>query len=170
MTATIEGGRKGRAAGASSEGLVLAQGERYYVQGLARLERVGTPMAGWGRFMRPTQGAGCDFRGVLAGGRAIVLEVKSTSAASLPLREGKGSTIRPGQAVQLSWASALGAWAVVVVRIRARWWVVEWPAWLEAVAFAEEAGRASLSPEMLSEAGTEVSVDDGRPMWMEGLK
>lgn len=161
-------GRAARAHGASAEALVLAQSERYRVEGRCYLERIATPArsVGGGRQVY-TQGAACDFRGILAGGRGVCAEVKSSSRPSLSLYRHGEPVLSRSQAAQLSWYHALGGLAWLLVRTSAGWWRIDWSAWDEAVAEADAAGRASLGAAALDWHGHRLPLDGERPLYLD---
>ena len=129
-------GRRSRALGNAAEAQVLAVGALYAARGVAVIWKRPTPMRqigsmdGHGRFQAVMEvGAGCDFYGVIRGGTAFLLELKSTVGARLPLARRGQPTLKPEQAAELDAMHALGGLALVLVRVRDGWWLVHWPAW-----------------------------------------
>jgi hypothetical protein len=172
MTAnTSRAASTSRRNGLSAERQVLAAVERYSALGIAWLKRVETATAfSRGGALRPTQGAGVDFIGLLAGGRCCAVEVKSTASVSLPLEVHGTASLRPRQRVELSWVDALGGLALVLVRTRAGWWRLTWEGWDAALALADAAARASLSPAIMDECGRRLECAVTAPLFLEGLR
>lgn len=178
-------GRAAKAAGDSDEARVLGAARCY--SGRVSIRKMPTPVVRLraSRGLRPGQfvavydpdGAGCDFRGEMQGGRAIVFEAKGSSTASLPLRRKNGKpTLTDRQRAELQEAHHLGAIAAVLVKVTRtvsgrpapEWWWLSWPAWKEAerLAMADRGGR-SMSPEHMEQAGgVRCGVQaDGAPDW-----
>lgn len=163
-------GRAGRARGERAEDQVLAACARYLAEGQAWIVKRPTPIrplaspGPGGRFPAVFEAkAGCDFVGVLAGGRAVLVELKTSSGPSLPLARHGKPVLGPAQAAELEAVHQLGGLAAVLVRLVAtragrpveRWFFVEWPAWQAAVAQAEAEGAASLGQGRLAACGVE---------------
>lgn len=125
-----------------------------------------------------------DYKGTVAGGRSCHLEVKGSATTNLPLEGPKGPTLRPEQARDLAQAHELGAHAAVLVCVRGlrpagrkpgpppgrRWYLLRWPAWLDACAAAAAQGAKSLSHEVLGRAGTVCPDEHGWPDWLAALE
>jgi hypothetical protein len=141
-------GRRANRAGSAAESTVLHWCGVYRAQGLAWVERLPSDIrivraAGQMRAL-PVAG-GLDFAGAISGGRHVAIEVKSASGPSLPLmRHGKPALL-PQQRIRLSWLYACGALALILLRLRGEWVVLDWPAWMMAEEEAHLSGCASVS-------------------------
>lgn len=156
-----QAGRTARRAGESHEERILAAARRAGVD----LRKMPTPvrMVGpkgpGGAFLAVYEsGAGCDFRGVLPGGRALVMEAKGASTASLPLaRKDGGPTLSRTQRDELEGAAQLGAVAGLLIRVQPAsgevWVWLPVAAYVAAEAAALAEGRRSLSAEAMVAAG-----------------
>ena len=116
----------------------------YRERGLAYIEKTPEPM-------RPTRNLGNwrfeahfvgraqpDYKGTLRGGRAVVLEAKAASGASI-----RRERVTAAQMEALETHSRLGALALVVVWLEGRGiYAVPWELWRD---MKEKTGRASLS-------------------------
>jgi hypothetical protein len=103
-----------------------------------------------------------DFVGYLHGGRALLVEVKSTSAKRLGLHPHGKPLITEPESLALTGALSAGAVAVVLARTADGWWSIEWDLW--------EDDGTSHSAMKLDRIGYRVPVVDGLPMflhWME---
>ena len=164
-------GRKARAKGDRFEAVVAAKHAWYAAEGRALVYKRPTPIkpigpASKGAFRAVWQEkAGCDYGGAVAGGRAVLLEVKGSSSASLPLDRGaRGPTLAPLQADELDLADRLGAIAGVLVAVSpaagVRWFFLPWRRWCVAVEEARATERASLGVELLERHGFAVPPGD----------
>lgn len=173
-------GRVARAGGERAEDQVRAANRRYAAEAAAWVKKRPTPV----KVLGPVQGgrfracweakAGCDFAGVLAGGRGLVMELKTSSGPSLPLAQRGKLTLKPSQAAELEQVHQLGGLALVLVRLVVTrdkrpvpvWVRLDWPGWCAAVAAAEAAGAASLGLQVLLAEGVLVEV----ARWLVGLE
>jgi len=171
---SIKTGRTARSNGEADEQLILRMGRRYFRDNLASIEKVGTPFQVTGRRGKKVEGflakgACCDFRGVLAGGRGLIMEAKGTQEASLPLYRHGEPILHEDQAEQLHEAWGFGGLALLIVRVRERWWVLTWLQWRDAKAEAVEAGRKSISPKTLDRYGRRCPLVEGAPDFLKAL-
>jgi len=161
-------GRKARAVGNRFESVVEAQHARYAAQARALVYKRPTPIKpiGGGSPFRAVwlEKSGADYGGVLNGGRAVLVEVKSSGTASLPLKRHGKPTVGPKQTRELGTADALGAIAGVLVAVTPaageRWFWLPWRRWLAALDAADAEGRASLGCDLLDAHGFEVPPGD----------
>lgn len=180
-------GRRGSAAGAAAEDLVLTAARHYAAQGRLAIDknhprvvvvRVNKDASFTGRWAGK---APCDYSGNLASGRALHLEVKSTAETCLRLTVRDGPVLRPEQARWLAERAALGALVAVVVRVATgatrrkpgpahRWFTLTWRGWLDATAAAAAEGAKSLSVALLTQHGRECPFDAGWPDWLAALE
>lgn len=167
--ASSAAGRSARRGGLSAEKQVLAAIERYAATGAAWLRRIETPCAyARGGAVHHIEGAGCDFVGLLRGGRHVAIEVKSTGRPSMPLEAHGKPTLSAVQRVELSWCSALGGLGLILIRTSLRWWACDLATWDTMLALCAETGAASLSHALLGEYATDCGYPDGRPRFLEG--
>lgn len=161
-------GRKARASGSRFEAVVEAAHARYAAENRALIYKRPTPVkpiSGGSPFRAVWQEkAGADYGGALHGGRAVLVEVKSSSTAAIPLKRRGKPTVGPKQVRELATADALGAIAGVLVAVTPaageRWFWLPWRRWLAALDDAEAQGRASLGCELLEAHGFEVPPGD----------
>lgn len=166
-------GRTARASGERAEACILAACDRYRAQGLADVYKRPTPVkpiSGGSPFRAVWQAkAGCDFGGTLAGGRSVLVELKTSSGPSLPLERHGKPTLGHAQAAELERCDALGGLAGVLVKVQPaagpRWFWLAWGAWQAAVQDAADEGRASLGAALLEAHGVEVDPRD----WLAGV-
>ena len=167
-------GRQSRAGGERAEELVLEACAFYRRTGRALVTKRPTPIRPIGKvradgqFMAVFEGkAGCDFSGCLAGGRALLMELKSTTEPRLALERHGEATLKPGQAEELDQVDRLGGLALVVVRLAGGWWCLTWKAWKEALAAAGAQGRKSLGEDLLNAHGRRCgTLPTGAPDWL----
>ena len=163
-------GRTARRKGLAAEAVVAAHHARYAAEGRALIYQRPTPVKPLGGVRGGAfracwlASAGCDFGGVLTGGVGVVLELKTSAGASLPLARHGEPSLKPAQGAELAQAHALGALALVLVRVSPAagdvWVRLAWPGWVAAVAEAEAEGAASLSVARLSRHGRVVVGGD----------
>lgn len=124
-------GSRSRAAGLAFEKLIEASCEVYKNRKLAYIEKTPEPM-------RPISGADRqgkftaiytataqpDYKGTLAGGRAVVFEAKHTDSDTM-----KQERVTPAQAEALSMHYNLGALCFVLISIKDRYFAVPWTVW-----------------------------------------
>ena len=168
--------------GARAEAVVDRACSHYEAKGRAFIVRRPTPLrvlgTGAGGVVRARwcEPAGVDRSGVVEGGRAVSFDVKASSGASLRLEHRPGEPcVRPSQIRELSRVYGLGGLAGLVVRVRPRvagrpedrWFWLSWPAWLQAEADAQVAGRRSVGLELLNEHGVRCDTILGAPLWLD---
>lgn len=166
-------GRTARASGERAEAVIVAACDRYRARGLADVYKRPTPVkpiSGGSPFRAVWQAkAGCDFGGTLAGGRSVLVELKTSSGPSLPLERHGKPTLGHAQAAELERCDALGGLAGVLVKVQPaagpRWFWLAWGAWQAAVQDAADEGRASLGAALLEAHGVEVDPRD----WLAGV-
>lgn len=124
-------GSRSRASGAAFEKLIEVSCEVYKSRGIAYIEKTPEPMRpisradGCGRFTAVyTATAQPDYKGTLAGGRAVVFEAKHTDSDTM-----KQERVTPAQAEALSMHCNLGALCFVLVSIKDRYFAVPWTVW-----------------------------------------
>ena len=138
MTAKTQG-RRARANGDTAEALFHAACQAYACAGVASVFKRPTDYRVIRRLVKggfacvPVAAGGCDYAGTMRGGRAVLVEVKSSTSARMPIFARAGvPMIKPQQAAQLSAWHELGALCLVVVKIGEDWWAIPWPDWHEA--------------------------------------
>lgn len=138
MTAKTQG-RRARANGDAAETLFHAACEAYAVHGMASVFKRPTDYRVVRRLIKggfacvPVTAGGCDYAGVMRGGRALLVEVKSSTSARMPIFARQGvAMIKPQQASQLSEWHDRGALCLVVVKVQDDWWAIHWPEWEKA--------------------------------------
>ena len=166
------GQRTSRANGDSAEAEFKAACDYYAVTGRARLFKRPTQFrviqrGAVGLAAVPTVKAGVDYAGALAGGRAVLVEVKSRSAARVAV-----TALQPNQWAELAEFDALGALCLVVVRLELRtgaaWWAIPFAAWAVEAEAAKMAGRASFNEHTLDRIGYRCPLRQpyDRPDWL----
>ena len=170
------GQQASRANGDRAEAEFKASCDYYAVTGRARLFKRPTQM----RIIRraavtmtavPTAKAGVDYAGALAGGRAVLVEVKSRSVARVSVE-----ALQPNQWAELAEFDDLGALCLVVVRLELRtgpaWWGVRFADWARAVEVARMSGRASFNEAALDRIGYRCPLRQpyDRPDWLGALE
>lgn len=166
-------GRTARAAGDHAEAMFERACAFYAEQGKAYVTKRPTPVKQIGP-MRNGQflavyekSAGCDYYGALDGGRAVMVELKSSSTTNLPLQRRGEDTIKEVQAAELATVTRLGGTAMVVVRLNLMWWALTWRDWLSTVQYAQEIGAKSLNAKALDAYGKRLGVlPNGGPDWL----
>ena len=179
-------GGKARKAGDTAEAHVAAAANRdervWLVKRPVPFRPVGGGEKGGAFLAVRTAAAGVDFSGVLRGGLALAIEVKSAARASLPLRNQAGDQVGPSQAAELSRVAALGGVAGLLVRLELgdhaqrrglpprAWWWVTWEAWTCAAAEARAEGSASVDWRALERWGWRCEANpDGTPRFVDAV-
>ncbi len=175
-------GKTAKASGDGAEAQVKAANDAYEARRMCYVRKRPTPYVitggSTGGFTgRFTGTAGADYSGVLWGGQAVAMEVKSCARPSVPLKTRNVPTVKPAQIAEMTAVQALGGKALVLVRTQAMrqgrpvrtWWLFTLREWLAAVDAAEHAGASSISRALLEEHAAQVDAPGGVPMWMEAM-
>jgi recombination protein U len=157
-------GKKSKESGALFESLIGAACLRYSERGLAEIQKTPEPMRPLskpdtkGRFMACyLKQAQPDFKGTLAGGRAIVIEAKHTAADRI-----RKTAVSVEQDRSLTRHDMLGAACYVLVSFGFKCYrMIPWSTWSD---MRRRFGRAYLTPEDIPEC--EVDIRDG---WLHFL-
>ena len=170
------GQQASRANGDRAEAEFKASCDYYAVTGRARLFKRPTQF----RIVRraavtmtavPTVKAGVDYAGALAGGRAVLVEVKSRSIARVAV-----DALQPNLWAELAEFEALGALCLVVVRLELRtgpaWWAIPFLSWAVEAEAAKMARRASFNEASLDRIGYRCPLRQpyDRPEWLGVLE
>lgn len=153
-------GSRSRAAGAAFEKLIEVSCKVYKSRNLAYIEKTPEPM-------RPISGADRqgkftaiytataqpDYKGTLAGGRAVVFEAKHTDSDTM-----KQERVTPAQAEALSTHYALGALCFVLISIKDRCFVIPWHEWKY---MKQSFGRKYITAADLKEYEVKMKADKG---------
>ena len=140
-------GRRSRAAGGAWEELLEASCRHYRLKGAAEITKTPEPMRqisaknSKGQFIACyTKQAQPDYKGTLAGGRAVVFEAKHTDGGRM-----NRSVISPEQEKQLDSHTTLGAECFVMVSFDFRqYFKVPWPIFRD---MKQHYGRKYITPE-----------------------
>ena len=165
------GQQASRANGDRTEAEFKAACDYYEVTGRARLFKRPTQF----RVLRiaaslkavPMRKAGVDYAGALAGGRAVMAEVKGRAVPRVEI-----DALQPNQWAELAEFDTLGALCLVVVRLELRagpaWWAVKFADWARAVDVQRMAGRASFNEAALDRIGYRCPLRQpyDRPDWL----
>lgn len=144
-------GRRSRAAGAEWERLLEASCQHYRLKGLAEIEKTPEPMKPLGSKNAKGQFLACytkqaqpDYKGTLAGGRAVVFEAKHTDSDRL-----LQSAVTPDQERRLDRHMTLGADCFVMVSFGFReFFKVPWAVFRD---MKRHYGRKYIKPEDVQE-------------------
>lgn len=138
MTAKAQG-RRARANGDTAEALFHTACHAYAADGVASVFKRPTDYRVVRRLVKggfacvPIAAGGCDYAGTMRGGRAVLVEVKSSVSARMPIFARAGvPMVKPQQATQLDEWHELGALCLVVVKTSEGWWAIPWREWNEA--------------------------------------
>lgn len=131
--ARVEAGHRNIQNGKTAEILVKAACDVYRKNGIAFIEKNAEPVQVLGPvksqggiyFMRFAYKAKPDYEGVLAGGRGILFDVKSTVQEVI-----KASTLTKGQAAYLEQYDKMGAVSAILVCMKFKdYYMVPWSIW-----------------------------------------
>ena len=118
--------------------------------------------------------AGVDYTGCLRGGRAVFVELKSSSQPRLPLEAHGKPRIKPDQIEELARVDRLGGLALLVVRLELKdgpaWWSIDYAELADLLAACVERDRASIDVASLDTYGTRCPVSQpyDLPDWLWG--
>ncbi len=153
-------GSRSRASGAAFEKLIEASCEVYKSRKLAYIEKTPEPMRPisgadrQGKFTAIyTAAAQPDYKGTLAGGRAIVFEAKHTDSDTM-----KQERLTLAQAEALSMHYALGALCFVLISIKDRCFVIPWHEWKY---MKQSFGRKYITAANIKEYEVKMKADKG---------
>lgn len=143
-------GARNRASGLALENLISTACEHYRAQDIAEIEKTPEPMQptkdlGQGRFIAHySKKAQPDFKGTLAGGRAVAFEAKHTEAGKM-----QQSVVSEDQTKALDRHLKMGASCFVVVSFDFRlFFNIPWEVWCSMKA---RYGRKYITPEDVME-------------------
>lgn len=144
-------GKRSKVAGAFWEEMIDAACRHYRAKGIAEISKTPEPMRqisaknSKGQFIACyTKQAQPDYKGTLAGGRAVVFEAKHTDGGRM-----NRSVISPEQEKQLNSHTALGAVCFVMVSFGfQRYFKVPWPVFRD---MKQRYGRKYITPEDVGE-------------------
>lgn len=147
----VMAGKRNRVAGEHWEAMIEATCRHYQLKGVAEITKTPEPMKPLGRPNSKGQFLACytksaqpDYKGTLAGGRAIVFEAKHTDTDRM-----SRSVISEEQEKQLDRHMALGAECFVMVSFGFQeYFRIPWPVFRD---MKEHYGRKYITPEDVQE-------------------
>ena len=147
----VMAGKRNRVAGEHWEAMIEATCRHYRLKGVAEITKTPEPMKPLGRPNSKGQFLACytksaqpDYKGTLAGGRAIVFEAKHTDTDRM-----SRSVISEEQEKQLDRHMALGAECFVMVSFGIQeYFRIPWPVFRD---MKEHYGRKYITPEDVQE-------------------
>jgi len=125
-------GKRNRALGLQFEEIITEACEHYRAMGLAYIEKTPEPMRVIGVINRKLghfkahyeKAAQPDFKGTMAGGRAVCFEAKHTETDRI-----KQDAVTEDQKNAMDLHEAMGAWCFVIVCLNNTYYRVPWERW-----------------------------------------